>query len=414
MFKDKITQKIDNLLVYSYFLPEDTKADFIKDLNKIKAEIVSNIETNSEITQNENPSEDLEKPAGKVNAPVKAFTPPVIVKEDQKKSKGAKFLESHPDNLKTETNPENVSNIFNYIIPNFSFESKVLLSLSNSQNLSRLVNIIDEQASLLNIYDKHKDNFKNSKFEFLKLIHKLDAQELLTYKKNDVLNERVARVKFGELAISLGLVNREQVEETFTYKLQNPDKQLFIGNSLVELNYMDIETLNYCLKIQDWCNKILANVSNENAFIDAIRDVLENYFKLPAVLGKFTNITYEEPLTKTICVTYEFTGKLNGYVYYICDRSLVEKLTKILMTNYGMSPNDVDKIVIEEKILSKLFNLITGNSLAKLSKNGIYCKPGLLKIDLGNEITLSKEKSLSILPISTEFGRFTIGFLLNE
>jgi CheY-specific phosphatase CheX len=490
MLKDKIVEKIDNLSVFSFFLPEETKADFIAEIEKIKEEITLNLVNNPEsakaakLAENEpepvtesieageqpsvKPEPEKEVNENSVNqAPASiAFSPPVIVKDEPKASKtnveqdepeqklkeekvqngnspnqatmafsppvivkdepknGKKKKESLKNSTgsslfkapdpNTTTNPENVSNIFNYIIPDFTFESKVILSLSNSQNVSKLINIIDEKNSLLNIFDKNKENFKNSKFEFLKLIQKLDSQQLLSYKKNEDVNERVAWVKFGELAINLGLISPEQVEETFAYKQKNPEKKLFIGNSLVELQYIDEDTLDYCLKIQDWCNSILTKVSYENAFVNAIKEVIEDYFKIPCVMDKFTHVAYTEPLTDTICITYNFTGNLNGRIFYICDRSLVDKLTKILMTNYGMSPEDLDKIVLEEGILSKLFNLITGNTLKLLFKNGVFCKTDTPKIDMSENVIVAEKKNITIIPLSNEAGGFIIGFLLNE
>jgi len=307
------------------------------------------------------------------------------------------------------TNSESVSNVFDFIVPSFTPQAKENISKSNNTNLSLLNNILDGKSSLLSVFEKNKNDFNNDKLAFFKLIQKLESEYLLLFTKNENVKERSTQIRFGELLISLGIVNEKQIEDTFLYRQNNPDKKKYIGETLVELKYLNENTLENCLEIQKLFNNILSKISYENAFINAIKDILEDYFKLSVNIGKFIKKAFTKPLANMICITYTFSGELNGQIYYIFDRNFVEKLTKKIMASYGM-----DTVEIDESAVSEVCNMITGKTLTMLSKQCIFCEASMPEIIIDTEIIIANKEPILILPINSEYGRFIIGFNLTS
>jgi CheY-specific phosphatase CheX len=319
--------------------------------------------------------------------------------------------------IKTEgliTNAESVSNIFEFIIPEITPEGKQNILKLNNENLANMLNILNGESTLLAVYENNKESFKNDKLIFLKLMQKLDSLQLLAFKKNENVRERSAEIRFGELAINLGLANEEQIEDTFLYRQDHPDKKLLIGETLVELQHLSQENLENCLSLQKWCNNLLARVSYENAFTTAVKEVIQYFFKLPVDIGKFIKKEFNRPLLNMICIIYTFSGELNGQVYYFFDRNFVEELAKILLASYGMNVPGMDTVDLDKSIIAELCNMITGNSITKLSKAGIFCNAGLPEILMEPEIVLGVDKPISILPLTNQYGRFIVGFNLDN
>lgn len=304
---------------------------------------------------------------------------------------------------KGETVSKNALNILDFIIPTITDTSKVFIPANDPAFASKLA-IIDEKSSLLKIFNENKALFKN-KTDFFEFILKLDSMELLSYKKNDELEKRDTWVKFGELAVVLDLATVKQIDETFSYRNQNSHRKIYIGEALVEMSYMKPEELELCLKIQRWCNTIIAKISYETTLINAIREVLEVHFKSPTEIGKFKKMIFSKPLQNMICIVYTISGDLNGQVYYIFDRSFAENISKTMMASYGM-----EMVELDESIFSELCNILTGNSLTKLSKMGVFCETNIPKINMDKEIVMPSTRQLSVLPLMSQNGRCVIGF----
>jgi CheY-specific phosphatase CheX len=306
----------------------------------------------------------------------------------------------------------NSNSVFEFIIPEFTPEGRHKVFTSTNGNLINMVNILNGNSSLQEVYEKNKSSFKNDKLLFIKLIQKLDSLGFLTYQKNEKVKEVSHEVRFEELVLNLGLVNEEQIEETLVYRQKNSKK--LIGEILTDLNYLSSENLESCLNIQTYFNNLLTKVSYENAFIQAVNEVIQQFFKLPVDIGKFTKKEFNRPLLNMICIIYTFSGELNGSIYYLLDRNIADKLAHMLLNFYEMDIVEQEKVEVNKDIILELCNNITGNSLAKLSKSGIFCKTDMPSILMDDEIVINVNAPMSILPLTNEYGRFIIGFNLDK
>ena len=318
------------------------------------------------------------------------------------------MLQSNSMNNKIERSLiESAGSILDFIIPILADAAKVLMSKPENRAYAMMLNIIDGNASLYKIFEDNKKVFNFSKLEFFKFILKLDAQELLLYRKNEGLETREAWLKFGQIAVELGLVNEAQIDETFRYRHELANRMLHIGEALVELKYLTKENLEECLKILRWCNTILAKISYETSLITSINEVLSTYLNFPTEMGKFAKVSFNTPLTNIICITFNISGNLNGQVFYIFDRSFFENLTDSLIVSYHMKSNKMD-----ESFIAEICNMITGSSLTKLSKIGIFCETTVPEVITDKEVIIANKQTISALPLLNKFGRFIIGFLL--
>ncbi len=307
----------------------------------------------------------------------------------------------------TNTVATDAANIMDFIIPVLNDTGKVFMATNTDKDFIIKLSVIDETSSLLKIFEKRKKLFNNGKLEFFKFILKLDSQELLSYKKNDDVLNRTTWIRFGEIAVNLEMISPEHIEETFKYRQQNSKRKLYIGEALVELNHLKLENLDECLKIQRWCNTVLAKISYETSLITSIKEVLEIHFNSKTEIGRIRKLAFNKPMINMVCITYTISGKLNGQMYYIFDRNFAENLTKTLMATYG-----VDSSQIDESIILEICNIITGSSLTKLSKMGIFCETNLPKIQMEKEIYIANKQVITILPLMNQYGRFIVGFQL--
>jgi len=308
---------------------------------------------------------------------------------------------------------ETFYNIFDFIIPVFSEKANSILNDSKYLDLSSKLKIIDGKSTLLKIFEDNKDNFNNSLLSFLKFIFKLEAQDFLLYVKNNKILERNIWVKYGELLISLGLIDEENLEHAMTTRSGNEKmKNKYLGEVLAELNFISTEVLQETLKIQRWCNAILAKISYENAFVSGIESVLKNTFNCPVEIGSSRKMTFTKPLEGMVLIIYPIKGKLNGYVYYILDRSFIHNLSKTLMESYGMNFDEAKNL--DESIISEISSMITGSSLTKLSNIGLACETSLPKINIEKEIIIADKKTISVIPLMNQWGRFAIGLEINN
>jgi len=308
---------------------------------------------------------------------------------------------------------ESFYNVFDFIVPIFSEKAKSILNDSKYIDLSSKLKIIDGKSTLLKIYEDNKESFNNDTLSFLKFIFKLEAQEFLLYIKNNSVLERNIWIKYGELLISLGLIDEKQLEQAMNTRAGNEKmKNKYLGEVLAELNFITTDILQETLKIQRWCNAVLAKISYENAFVSGIESVLKTTFNCPVEIGSSRRMAFTKPLEGMVLIIYPIKGKLNGYVYYILDHLFIHNLSKTLMASYGMSLGESDKI--DESIISEISSMITGSSLTKLSNIGLACETSLPKISLEKEIIIADKKIISVIPLMNQWGRFAIGLEINN
>jgi CheY-specific phosphatase CheX len=294
--------------------------------------------------------------------------------------------------------------IMDLIVPVLTGISKDLQQNPNNEN-SDLLKIIDQKSSLLKIYNKHKEKFAD-KLDFLSGILKLDLQDLLTYKKNAELENHDAWIRFGTLSMNLDLINENQIDETFIYRHKNINRSIFIGEAMVELNYISREKKNEILKLQRWCNMVLTRISAETSFINAVKEVLEDNFNCATELGTFKRISLNEPLNEEkILITFNIMGKLNGKVYYIFDQSFFDNLTSnILSSDY----------ILDQELVTEICNIITGKSLNRLSKLGMFCETNAPEVNMESKTAITEKNIISAIPLMNQSGRFITGFALNS
>jgi CheY-specific phosphatase CheX len=297
------------------------------------------------------------------------------------------------------------SNILDFIIPVLNSKGQEILNNPEYHELAGLLKIIDGNHSLLNIFEANKTYFKNKKLLFLKFLLKLDSQALLDYKKNFKIKEREIRVKYAELLISLDLITETQLQVASSFKLSNekiPEKSL--EAILAELQLVDSETLEECLKINKLFNEILEKISYENAFVGAIEKVLNDSFNIEVDIGPIKRLSFNNPLSGMICIVFTISGTLNGNVYYILDRSFMNNLAKTLLPLQSAGNDEIYSSVVQE-----ISNMITGSGLTCLSNVGIPCTTELPQVIMEQEIIIANKKPISVIPLMSQLGRFAIG-----
>lgn len=315
---------------------------------------------------------------------------------------------------KTASASKSFSNILDFIIPVFNSKVNALFNDPNRKDLVEKLKIIDGESSIIQIFNKYSESFRGDKLALLRFLFKLEGQDLLFYKKNSNIQERNIWIKFGELLISLDLITNEQLEYALNARTKNEKlKNSYIGEVFAELKYITTDILEETLKIQRWCNAVLAKISYENAFVSGIESVLKTSFNCPVEIGGFRKMAFPNPLEGMICIIYPISGNLNGYVYYIMDQSFMNNLSSALMASYGMTASSSPE-TIDESIVAEISSMITGSSLTKLSTIGLACETTLPKIIMGKEIIIAEKKPISVIPLMNQWGRFAIGLEISD
>jgi CheY-specific phosphatase CheX len=188
-------------------------------------------------------------------------------------------------------------------------------------------------------------------------------------------------------------------------------KELNIGQALVELKYLDEKVLPEFIKIQDWLNSILTNISYESSFVEVIKGVLKDSFKCIVETGTVKKVSFPKPLKDIVYIQYSVSGKFNGRVFYISDRSFMQNLAKTMMASVGRTETDE----FDESYVSAVSSVIITNSLSKLSQMGLFSSSEIPKILMEKQVSMDKEviiadnKTISLVPLINQWGRFAIG-----
>ncbi|MBC7475213.1 MAG: hypothetical protein H7263_13040 [Candidatus Sericytochromatia bacterium] len=310
-----------------------------------------------------------------------------------------------------------VSPMLDLIIPIFNQKGRGIISDPDNQQLANRLRIIDEKSSLLDTYWKHRESFKNSKTSFLKLVLKLASQEILEYKTNSQIDEKIVWVRIGELMVNLDLIDQSQIEQALEYVQTNQDVN-YIGEALVKLGFVDENTLDDALKIQTWYNELLASISYERPFVDAIKSVLKDSFKCLVDIGSLRKVAFPNPLKDIVYISYNIDGKLKGRVFYISDRAFMQQLANTLMNSVGNSSDE--SLEFDESYVATVCTVIISNSLSKLSQMGLFSSSDIPKIIMEKEVNMNKEiivadkNTISMIPLINDFGRFAIGLEVEE
>lgn len=303
---------------------------------------------------------------------------------------------------------EKLEGPLNFIIPVFNEKGHTILNDPAYKELATRISIIDGNTALLNNYIRNKQTFK-TKLAFMKFVLKLDSQGIFSYKENNESEEKEVWIKIGDLMKSLSIITEDQLEEALSLK---EDKNILLGQALIELGYTDNQTIENVLKIQEWFNKVLSNMSYETSFVEVIKNVLYDSFKCEVDIGSYRKVAFQEPIKDIVYIKYPITGKLNGNVYYISDRFFMQNLATKIMNSVG-GESSVDDF--DESYVGVVSSVIISNSLAKLSQLGLFDSAQMAKILMEKEVSMAKEtvvanqKTISLIPLNNQFGRFAIG-----
>ena len=296
--------------------------------------------------------------------------------------------------------------LMEFIVPFFNEKGKEIISSPDYKELAKRISIIQENKNLLDNYSYSKESFKKNKFAFMKFLSKLDSQDIFDYTDNKNRTDKPIWARLGELIVTLDLADKYQLIQAVEYKEEN---NTYIGDSFVHLGIIDENTLNDCLKIQAWLNRVLSYISYETSFVDVIKNVLMESFKCKVDIGGFQKIAFIEPIKDIVCIKYPITGKLNGWIYYISDRSFMNNLAHSMMSSLGAETGELD-----ESYVGTVSSVIISNSLSKLSQKGIFNPSEMAKILMEKEVNMEKEiivangNQVSMIPLINQFGRFAI------
>jgi len=105
------------------------------------------------------------------------------------------------------------------------------------------------------------------------------------------------------------------------------------------------------------------------------------------------------------------TGEVKGQVLYSMTEATAKNLaSKMLM---GMPVVEFDELC--KSAISELGNMITGNAASELSNSGFNCSITPPSLVMGSNVSISfKDAQILVIPLTTDFGEFTIYVALME
>lgn len=135
----------------------------------------------------------------------------------------------------------------------------------------------------------------------------------------------------------------------------------------------------------------MVNVEYINPFIEAAQNVLKDFCKIEAHIGKpfLTSASYEGD---TLIIIVGITGQLRGQVIINMSHEVACRLASHMMMGMPVTElNDMAKSAVSE-----LGNMILGNSATIFSKKGIALDITPPSICAGNNLTISVSDSKTI------------------
>lgn len=211
MDKEKILdilQDLDLLNKYSEFIPESYKHTYNQILDNIKSQVVDLKSGNNSLNLNSNR----------------------VSKENFNTSieNRVKFID------------KNYTKIFDIVLDSIIVQS-------------------DNKENTLNSLLKKSD--KNI-LDFLENYEILEKNKEITFSKNVSEIPNRGWIKIGEILINAGLISLENLKEAINY--QNSKSDLFLGQSLIELKFLNQSDLRKALKVQRWIFKVCNDISKQD------------------------------------------------------------------------------------------------------------------------------------------------------
>jgi chemotaxis protein CheX len=147
-----------------------------------------------------------------------------------------------------------------------------------------------------------------------------------------------------------------------------------------------------------------------NPFVSAAYLVLENMGNHRTEKGKLS--VKSSPVEGSeVNSIIGVTGEIRGQVLYSMTEETAKKLASTMLM--GMPVAEFDELC--KSAISELGNMITGNAVSELSNIGLNCTITPPSLVMGENVSISfKDAQILVIPLTTDFGRFTIYIALTD
>jgi len=146
-----------------------------------------------------------------------------------------------------------------------------------------------------------------------------------------------------------------------------------------------------------------------NPIFEAAKSVLKNMMQVEVERGELA--LRKSPFSaKKVNASIGVTGDLKGFIYYsMSEDTALEVFSKMS----GMSMDEFDELV--SSAIGELANIVTGNSLTKLSELDYQCDITPPSITYGDNVQITtNQRKFLVIPLHTEIGDFDINVSLEE
>ncbi len=217
---------------------------------------------------------------------------------------------------------------------------------------------------------------------------------------------------FGKLAIQFGYINEKQLEEIITYQKNN---HIYLGEALVELGIMSKETLNRELKIFEKQNRD-----------DAVDLKIPFDIKEKDIIPKFADLTIKlferiaDIKAKPGDVLFKEGGMQLGDFSAFVNFDGAYKLKYLITVSMDIARKVACEYIGEKNLSGEMLkegvkefsNVICGNLVTALEKDGKKCNISVPHIVKGKELGFeTNEKAISI-PFTTTYGYCEVALII--
>ena len=242
-------------------------------------------------------------------------------------------------------------------------------------------------------------------FQTLKIGHYAVEDNYLTPAQAAQINleQQKRDLKFGETAVAMGLLTRAQVDELLMIQRNN---HVYLGEAIIAKGFANKKIIENALKQFDQeQQKFDVDITHlEQIGVDQ-PEIIATFLDLTKKLFYRmwdVNVKIEEPQVKKGVVTLEgsvvrvsLTGQFNTNLVLAASREMIIKGVEKAIGE--VNPNKE----ICEDLLKEIANVVSGNMMAILAKQGKSCdvQPPVI---IGNEIQLGSSKNIYTPLISPE------------
>jgi CheY-specific phosphatase CheX len=148
----------------------------------------------------------------------------------------------------------NFASILESLVPVITDEGKNKISdLSFSIELYKILKMIDNKTNIHELFKHYGHDYKNF-LEFFGLFMQLETDRYITFAKTREQLQNHGWIRIGEILSEGKVTSLVNVEKAASY--QKTQKNMFIGDALVELKFITQNSLKEGLNIQQWISKV--------------------------------------------------------------------------------------------------------------------------------------------------------------